>query len=78
MSQVNLDILYEDHHLLVINKPAGINADDFERRVHRLDKDTSGILLLAKNDEDLKFFQIWLSATRRFWAWAIENVNESI
>jgi len=57
MSQVNLDILYQDHHLLVINKPVGINADDFERRVHRLDKDTSGILLLAKNDEDLKFFQ---------------------
>jgi len=78
MSQVNLDILYEDHHLLVINKPAGINADDFERRVHRLDKDTSGILLLAKNDEDLKFFQIWLSAARRFWAWAIKNVNEDI
>jgi len=57
MPQVKVDILYQDNHLLVIDKPAGINADDFERRVHRLDKDTSGILLLAKNDEDLEFFQ---------------------
>ncbi len=50
-------VLYEDNNLLAISKPAGINADDFKMRVHRLDKDTSGVLLIAKNDKALKFFQ---------------------
>ncbi len=50
-------ILYEDNDLLVIDKPAGIIADDIPRRVHRLDKDTSGILLVAKNDKALEFLQ---------------------
>jgi len=34
-----------------------VNCDDFEKRVHRLDKDTSGILLVAKNDKALEFLQ---------------------
>ncbi len=50
-------IIYEDENVLVIDKPAGINSDDFERRAHRLDKDTSGILLIAKNNETLDFLQ---------------------
>ncbi len=50
-------ILYEDEDLSVIDKPAGANCDDFEKRVHRLDKDTSGILLVAKNDKALEFLQ---------------------
>jgi len=54
---MKFDILYEDNDLLVIDKPAGINCDDFARRVHRLDKDTSGILLIAKNDKALEFLQ---------------------
>jgi 23S rRNA pseudouridine1911/1915/1917 synthase len=74
---LDLDIVFEDEHLLVINKPAGlvvhpaaghaqdtlVNAlihkiENFsmgfgEKRpgiVHRLDKDTSGLLVVAKND----------------------------
>jgi len=50
-------ILYEDEDVLVIDKPAGIVADDIPRRVHRLDKDTSGVLLIAKNDKALEFLQ---------------------
>jgi len=50
-------ILYEDENVLVIDKPAGMVADDIPRRVHRLDKDTSGILLVAKNDKVLEFLQ---------------------
>ncbi len=71
---IPLDILYEDDHLLAVNKPAGmvvhpasghysgtfVNALLFYCReisaldsirpgiVHRLDKDTSGVLLAAK------------------------------
>ncbi len=74
---ISLDILYEDSHLIVINKPAGmlvhpasgvntgtlVNAllthctdlsgiGGVERPgiVHRLDKDTSGVLVVAKTD----------------------------
>jgi len=54
---MQLKIIYEDENVLVIDKPAGINSDGFERRVHRLDKDTSGILLIAKNDKTLDFLQ---------------------
>ena len=75
---IALDVVFEDKHLIVINKPAGlvvhpapgheggtlVNAllahcgDSLSgiggvRRpgiVHRLDKDTSGLLVVAKND----------------------------
>ena len=49
--------IYEDEDVLVIDKPAGVNSDDFEKRVHRLDKDTSGVLIIAKNDKALEFLQ---------------------
>jgi 23S rRNA pseudouridine1911/1915/1917 synthase len=69
------EIAWEDEHLLVIDKPAGVvvhpgaghragtlvqalagrvaGGDDPERPgvVHRLDRDTSGLLLLARSDE---------------------------
>jgi len=56
-SSPSLRLVYEDENVLVIDKPAGINSDSFERRAHRLDKDTSGILLIAKNDKTLDFLQ---------------------
>ena len=69
----DLDIVYEDDVLLVVNKPAGILAVPLERRrddvsvvdqlmehyrshrkwrpfvVHRIDRDTSGLVVFAKN-----------------------------
>jgi len=54
---MHMRIIYEDDDLLVYDKPAGINCDDFPKRVHRLDKDTSGIFLVAKNEEALNFLQ---------------------
>ena len=75
---IPLDILYEDSHLVVVNKPAGmvvhpsighpdgtlVNALLYHCGdlsgiggalrpgiVHRLDKDTSGVLVVAKNDQ---------------------------
>lgn len=57
MPSENLKVIYEDEDILVFEKPAGINCDDFEKRIHRLDKDTSGIFLVAKSDKALEFFQ---------------------
>ena len=52
-----MKIIYEDENVKVLDKPAGVNADDIPQRVHRLDKDTSGILLVAKNKKTLEFSQ---------------------
>ena len=52
-----MKIIYQDENVQVFEKPAGINSDDIERRAHRLDKDTSGVFLAAKNDETLEFLQ---------------------
>ena len=52
-----MKVIYEDDNIRVLDKPTGINADDIPKRVHRLDKDTSGILLVAKNDKALEFLQ---------------------
>lgn len=70
---MQVDILYEDDHLLIVNKPNGVNThpnlpedDDTlangvafhlltkgEQRhikhIHRLDRDTSGVVLFAKH-----------------------------
>lgn len=76
---IDLDILYEDEYIIVINKPAGlvchpapghktgtlVNAIVYHFKnnlsningilrtgiVHRLDKDTSGVMLIAKTNE---------------------------
>ena len=87
--EIPLDIVYEDAHLLVVNKPKGMvvhpapgNPDGTlvnallyhldqlsgiggELRpgiVHRLDKDTSGLLLVAKDDETHQALSAQLSA----------------
>ncbi|WP_187647871.1 RluA family pseudouridine synthase [Nitrosophilus labii] len=51
-----LDVIYEDENILAINKPAFITSEEIEkdsgyRLLHRLDKETSGVLLLVKNEE---------------------------
>ncbi len=60
--------IHEDEALLVIDKPAGKTIAELEKDlypsklpragiVHRLDKDTSGLLLIAKNNESLNSLQ---------------------
>jgi len=62
-SDVKPDVIFEDENVLVINKPAGLlsmakgeycpekTLEDFGLLVHRLDRDTSGVVILAKNEE---------------------------
>ena len=54
---MDIKTIYEDGNVLVVDKPAGVNCDDFEKRAHRLDKDTSGTLLIAKNNKSLESLQ---------------------
>lgn len=66
VSAAKATILFEDDDYMVVNKPAGIlsnGKDSFEERlrkqlnipslraIHRLDRDTSGCFLLAKNQK---------------------------
>lgn len=47
--------LYEDDYLKIISKPAGVTSESFAAPglvlVHRLDKPTSGVFILAKSNE---------------------------
>jgi 23S rRNA pseudouridine1911/1915/1917 synthase len=71
--QKNADLIpekvYEDENVLVLNKPAGLlsmakgeycpekTLGDYGLLVHRLDRDTSGVVILAKNEEVQKFLK---------------------
>lgn len=52
----SIPIIYEDNDIIAVNKPAGIEAREViayfpnTRLAHRLDRDTSGVLLLAKHE----------------------------
>ncbi len=77
---MKFNILYEDENVLVIDKPAGVNSDDFKKRVHRLDKDTSGVLLIAKNDRALDFLQEQFKnrkVRKKYLALAIGNLKNN-
>ena len=76
-TKMDIDIVYEDEYLMVINKPSGLvvhpgagnqnntlvngllyynkvlsKGEDFRPGVvHRLDKDTSGLMIVAKDDK---------------------------
>ena len=58
-----MNIIYEDLDILALNKPAGVNFDwALEDRpelipVHRLDKDTSGVILFAKNEKTQEYLR---------------------
>ncbi len=96
--EMQLDIFFEDDHLLVINKPSGlvvhpsaghsndtlVNALLFhckklsvgfkEERpgiVHRIDKDTSGLIVIAKDDHSHQHLAKQFAAKtvhRKYWA----------
>lgn len=47
-----LEVLYEDEEMIAYNKPSGLSSEKLPRGklVHRLDKDTTGVILLAKKE----------------------------
>ena len=104
--EIPLDILYEDEHLIVINKPAGlvvhpaaghadgtlvnallahctelsgINGTQRPGIVHRLDKDTSGVIVVAKSDRAHQNLQAQIQAktARREYLAIVRGVPKS-
>jgi len=91
--KMDLDILFEDENLLVVNKPAGLvvhpghgnyngtllngliyhfknlpfNSDGRPGLVHRIDKDTSGLLVIAKDEHSMTDLakQFYLKTSKR-------------
>lgn len=74
---INLDVIYEDENILVINKPCGIEVIDdsknnlttvvqnkynynnnFPYPCHRLDRNTSGLIMYAKNKDALDILNL--------------------
>lgn len=52
----NLDIIFENNEVIAVNKPAMLDSYQVQdilkaKLIHRLDKDTSGVLLLTKSDD---------------------------
>jgi len=49
--------IFENDDIVVVDKPAYVNSDEIERQfkpavlLHRLDRETSGVLMLVKNEE---------------------------
>lgn len=106
VQNIPLDVLYEDEHLIVINKPAGlvvhpaaghsnatlvnallahctelsgINGTQRPGIVHRLDKDPSGVMVVAKSDrahQDLQA-QIQAKTARREYLGIVRGVPKS-
>ena len=94
----NIKIIYEDEHLIAVNKPSGLltiaNEKEKEKTlynivrnymkeknkfnkifiVHRLDKDTSGVVLFAKNEKIKNLLQNnWNDITKRIYYAVVEG-----
>jgi len=94
----NIKIIYEDEHLIAVNKPSGLltiaNEKEKEKTlynivrnymkeknkfnkifiVHRLDKDTSGVVLFAKNEKIKNLLQNnWNNITKRIYYAVVEG-----
>jgi 23S rRNA pseudouridine1911/1915/1917 synthase len=99
---IKVEIIFEDEHLVVVNKPSGLithpgirNTDEtlvhalFDKLlkndpvrpgvVHRLDKETSGLLVLAKTQEGYDGLTIQFkdkTAKRVYWALHFGKLKE--
>ena len=82
-----MEILYQDDDIIAINKPAQVDSYDIEAMIpdsellHRLDRDTSGVLLLSKNkifiDKAIKEFKA-RRVKKKYVAWVDGVIYEEI
>jgi len=78
--------MFEDENIIVINKPPYITSEEISKMyktplLHRLDKDTSGILILVKNEnwqnKAIKEFKN-KNVYKEYQAWVSRIVSEPI
>ena len=94
---INLDIVFEDENILIINKPSNIevtgnnsltylihkkfkNSDFKPMPCHRLDRNTTGLILYAKNEDALnilldKFKNHEIEKHYLAWVYGVPPVN---
>ena len=93
-------VLYEDQHVIVIDKPAGINTSSIDGSssiqwiiseylksmtkgivrtyvVHRLDKEVSGVLLLAKSEKAMDILKDKWEETEKHYYALVEGIPEN-
>lgn len=102
--KIDLDIIYQDENIAIINKNAWINTHPtpwiegktwtlvnallyhikdlawiggVERPwiVHRLDKDTSGVIMIAKNDKMMLYLQDIMKKREKIWKYYLAIVD---
>jgi len=95
---MNIDKLYEDDDIIIVNKPAGLLVipDRFNHElpslgktleqklgqkiwiVHRLDKDTSGVICFAKNEQAHRYLSILFQErdVNKFYAGLVYGIVE--
>lgn len=68
-ADVQPEVIFENDKVLVVNKPSGLLSEakgeycpertlaDFGMVAHRLDRDTSGVMILAKDEDTLHFLK---------------------
>jgi 23S rRNA pseudouridine1911/1915/1917 synthase len=92
-------VLFEDQHVIVIDKPAGINTSSVDGSssiqwilseylrnlskgivrtyvVHRLDKEVSGVLLLAKSEKAMDIIKAHWEETEKHYFALVEGIPE--
>lgn len=97
----DIDIVYEDKDIIVVNKPSGLLSISTEGEsytmyrivsdylkytnkfnrvfvVHRLDKDTSGLMVFAKNEDTKEYLQgSWDKVTVRKYVAVVEGITKN-
>ncbi len=83
----DITVIYEDEEMVAVNKPAGIDSYEVQDAIagaellHRLDRDTSGVLLLGKQEgfikEAIKAFK-QRKVTKEYIAWVEGVVYEEM
>lgn len=86
VQQNDIEILFEDENVLVINKPSGIEtqgngglSDKLNAiAVHRLDRNTTGVMIFAKNQESKENLENAIKnrlITKKYYAEVVGNTN---
>ena len=86
IQKIDINVLYEDENIIVVDKPAGIETEGkgglAEKlnvlAVHRLDRNTTGIVMLAKNEKSKQLLENAIKnrlITKKYYAEVVGKVD---